>query len=169
MEIWTVDGSTPKVQDQYTSSVGKYVCHLDTGSYKIVITASLNDQLIDTITVHKDSTWILIMTAFSNTTCNVTGTAINNNGAVEPGAQILASLVSDSAIVTYNDYFIDTDHWGTVTKTNSAGIFSIPLVPNSLLSDTSSTYTITIKYRSGNTDTIRGVKVPAQSTWDLEI
>jgi len=170
IEVWSVDGSTKRVQSVYTNSVGRYIVHLDTGySYKVVVTANLYNQLIDTITVHKDSAWVLLVTPFSTSTCNVTGTVYNNSGTLEPGAQVLASLKSDSTIVTYNDYFIDTDHWGAVTKTNSSGIFTLPLIPNSYLSDTSSTYTITIKYRSGNTDVIRGVKVPAQSTWDLEI
>jgi hypothetical protein len=77
VEVFTIDQTTPRVNPMRTNGMGIVIANLDPESLVVVITAFMYDQLIDTIVVSGDDSWlftisgVVIPTPSDTGLCNV--------------------------------------------------------------------------------------------------
>jgi len=154
-----------------TGVAGYLIVNLDTSSvYSVLI--GMNQGYVQTtnpqpLTVTGNMTDTILVTPYSVSVCQVYGTVINQQGNYARGAYVTAKLVSDTDSLYYGTSNVDGMEFRT--RVDNVGGYSFNLIPNSLLSDTTSTYLISIKSASGYVILApKYVTVPNSPGWRLQ-
>ncbi len=165
--------TSTKVPGLQTDSNGRLITELDPGSYVVALRANNYIQTdLDTINVVSGGgTDILWITDFnpgdppSPNLCRVYGRVYDIVGDSLANIVVTVEIPSEYQPVKYDDVIITP--FKKTTQTDIHGYWQIDLIPNSLLSKTSSKYLFTIEYPSGVIYKSK-VAVPDLSSWQLQ-
>jgi hypothetical protein len=170
--IRTLNQSTVKVPGLTTDVNGKRILELDADSFYVALTANNYVQTTDTLVVQSGGgTDTLFMAIFDPgdpadpDLCRVYGWVYDISGDSLSGIEVTAEIPRSYHPIKYSGIVITP--FSKSTQTDSTGYWYIDLFPNSVLSDTTSKYLFTIKYRSGVIYRTEKA-VPDSTSWQLE-